>query len=711
MRPAGRCALLSVMVLSLSAALSADDPSVGRKLAVVVGINAYRANSGLRNLSTAASDAEALSTVLREQGFLVQEMTHEVARQPGRETSAPNLDYICDAIDGILSYPNLGANDAVLISFCGHGVQYVEVDEAGNKSPRFYFCPADATVKGVKSVADLTERNHLLPLDELYMQLADCTAATKLLIVDACRNDPSQPGTFRDTLESITLPKLPPPPGGIAAFFSCKANELAAEDTDLQGGVFSHFLVQGLRGAADQPLANRPADGIVTFAELSTYVANNTYAHVFEKYRVKQSPELRGEFDLNLPLARIDQRQRLQHWARQILRRAQELAITQGVNDPERMLTWLYHISEQYLRLGDIEGVRECMRAASVCDRSRISYDGTDDYQTTTALVSLAIAHAWEGDVATARQIVETVAESDMHWASLANFNTAVAIGCNGDRQQALSLLGSYLVDRPADGHYVIHHYMQLGAWDEALQVAQGGEGDNPLYALRLVAERALALRETEPANRALDALIAAATRPDLTGSELGWVTYAAEVLRRGGRPHQATEILERALASLADADFSDTSTTKDEMTLMLHVALKNWDEAAALEHASDWNSVERAKAFDGQVVDFEGLKWHGGQVTELATYVQAQQRAGHDQEVERVLRVAMNPPAGGEFEENYGISLYTAVLASQLAALERYDEADALLAAPAEDLDDKIYRLRRCAQEVYSYLGYPREI
>jgi formylglycine-generating enzyme required for sulfatase activity len=98
---------------------------------------------------------------------------------------------------------------------------------------------------------------------------------------------------------------LPPPPGGTAAFFSCKANQRAVEDPTLRQGVFTHFLVRGLLGDADLPLANKPADGIITLAELSAYVANNTYAHVYAKYKVRQSPELRGDYDLNLPLYRI----------------------------------------------------------------------------------------------------------------------------------------------------------------------------------------------------------------------------------------------------------------------------------------------------------------------------------------------------------------------------------------------------------------------
>ncbi|MFM9966258.1 MAG: SUMF1/EgtB/PvdO family nonheme iron enzyme [Planctomycetaceae bacterium] len=287
--------------------------AAGRKLAVVVGVNAYRPNSGLPTLQHAGSDAAKLSAALRANGFTVFELTHDVARQPGKETLAPNIEYIRDQIEGMLGFPNLGREDSILVALHGHGVQFEEVKtvkkngkDEEEKTPKFYFCPADATITGIKIANELTDRNHLLPLEELYEQLAGCKATTKLLIVDACRNDPTQPGVFRNGLASATLPKLPPPTGGTAAFFSCKPNQQAVEDPTLQQGVFTHFLVQGLLGKADLPLEGKPAgDGVITLSELSAYVGNNTYAHVYDKYKVRQSPELRGDYDLNLPLAKV----------------------------------------------------------------------------------------------------------------------------------------------------------------------------------------------------------------------------------------------------------------------------------------------------------------------------------------------------------------------------------------------------------------------
>tara|TARA_E500000305_G_scaffold104197_1_gene100318 strand:+ start:2029 stop:3732 length:1704 start_codon:yes stop_codon:yes gene_type:complete len=286
--------------------VSALSEAADRKLALVVGVNSYGENSNLPQLNHAENDATRLSEALRNAGYTVFEMTHDVAREKGKKVYAPNLAYIRDQIDGVLSFPNIGAGDSVLISLHGHGVQFNEVDDQGAKTSRFYFCPADSTVKDIDTANQLTVRNRLLPLDELYKSLDSCKATRKLLIVDTSRKDPTRPDVFRSGLPSSTLPKLPPPPRGIAAFFSCKANQRAIEDPELKQGVFTHFLVQGLEGSADQPVLDQPVDGVITMAELTSYVSKKTYAYVYRKYNgARQSPDIKGEFDTNLPVAKI----------------------------------------------------------------------------------------------------------------------------------------------------------------------------------------------------------------------------------------------------------------------------------------------------------------------------------------------------------------------------------------------------------------------
>ena len=77
--------------------------------------------------------------------------------------------------------------------------------------------------------------------------------ACRLLLADACRNDPVVDRSRRVTadLNSVTRPQTAQPPGGVAALFSCSAGELAFEHEELKHGVFFHYLIKGLQGEAD----------------------------------------------------------------------------------------------------------------------------------------------------------------------------------------------------------------------------------------------------------------------------------------------------------------------------------------------------------------------------------------------------------------------------------------------------------------------------
>ncbi len=88
-----RALLLTMIAFCLMAdwVWSQDEPR-GRKLAVVVGVNEYRPNQGLDTLGQAVNDARKLSEVLRNVGFTVIEMTHDVAKEPGKTILAPNAD-------------------------------------------------------------------------------------------------------------------------------------------------------------------------------------------------------------------------------------------------------------------------------------------------------------------------------------------------------------------------------------------------------------------------------------------------------------------------------------------------------------------------------------------------------------------------------------------------------------------------------------------
>jgi uncharacterized caspase-like protein len=164
-----------------------------------------------------------------------------------------------------------GADDAVIVAVAGHGLQM-------RKDARAHFCPIDADVEKPETWVDL---------EDLFAQLKECGAGGKLLIADCCRNDPKLEG-FRDTqkVESVTRPELLKPPQSVAALYSCRNGERAFEEEDaaedIHGGVFTHFLIKGLRGGAAK-------NGEVV-SELAKYLRKNVYDYVTSKHGVAQMP-------------------------------------------------------------------------------------------------------------------------------------------------------------------------------------------------------------------------------------------------------------------------------------------------------------------------------------------------------------------------------------------------------------------------------------
>jgi len=94
-------------------------------------------------------------------------------------------------------------------------------------------------------------------------------------------------------LERLTRSK------GRAIITASRTNEVSIELPELGHGIFSYFLVDGLKGAAD---LNR--DGIVSLQELYEYVEQQ----VTTKARAvggNQHPVMKGELEGALPLAKV----------------------------------------------------------------------------------------------------------------------------------------------------------------------------------------------------------------------------------------------------------------------------------------------------------------------------------------------------------------------------------------------------------------------
>lgn len=165
-------------------------------------------------------------------------------------------------------------NDVILLYFSGHGLE------------------------GCFLPVDFDGYNNKLRHQEIKQVLLQSKAKHKLCIADACHSGSLNYGLAAKGPAPVSVQRyyeaFEESDGGIALLMSSKAEELSLEDHGLRQGVFTYYLMRGLKGTAD---AN--GDYIVTVKELYKYV----YAKVREYTANVQTPVLTGDFDDNMPVA------------------------------------------------------------------------------------------------------------------------------------------------------------------------------------------------------------------------------------------------------------------------------------------------------------------------------------------------------------------------------------------------------------------------
>ena len=218
-----------------------------RHWAIVIGVDAYP--SPFQPLRYAADDAKAVAAVFQEAGVSVTLMTPDSLIQPTK----------ANIINQLQRHAELEGVDLLTVYLSGHGE---DVDGTS------YFLPMDVTDPPVESG---------LSLENLFTILNGANAKHRFVIVDACRVTPKAhfvSALSRYSEESNII------------FTACDSNQWAPEVPQLKHGLFTYFLLKGLR---DQSAAG--SDGTVTVLGLLDYVTRGIedwHAHVSEELRYPQ---------------------------------------------------------------------------------------------------------------------------------------------------------------------------------------------------------------------------------------------------------------------------------------------------------------------------------------------------------------------------------------------------------------------------------------
>jgi uncharacterized caspase-like protein len=257
---------------------------------LLVGVNEYQ-DQTLANLRYSALDCQGLGQALQEasQAFPQKEIILHHDFVEGK----PTLAAIKASLAGIVA--SAQAQDTVLFYFSGHGL----LDPNHQQT---VLCLAD------------TQRQDLLNtglrLNELLALLNTCPAHSQLVWLDACHcgnmtltgakggSDPT--GQLLDALRQRAANSK-----GFYALLSCDQGQQSWEFPDLGHGVFSYYLMRGLRGEAANEKGVIEADGLYRYVYHQTlqYIekANQQLRLINQQKRHRGEPHLYAEYSLQTP--------------------------------------------------------------------------------------------------------------------------------------------------------------------------------------------------------------------------------------------------------------------------------------------------------------------------------------------------------------------------------------------------------------------------
>lgn len=229
-----------------------------RRVALVVGVDLYE-DPALGDLSFAAKDAADLVAVFQDPAVGGYDVVLSLAGEVSQEALWNSFRAMS---------AGLQRDDTVVVYVASHGTL-----ELGARGTELYLLTSDAWLASAADtglrLADLAEALEALP------------ARRKVLILDAC-----YAGMGRSVLDERVQQKLehlrgpiPAPPAlQVSAFsahlYAAAVHQPAIEDPALQNGVYTHYLIEALKGSADLD-----ADGLIEVMEAHQWARDRTLEH------------------------------------------------------------------------------------------------------------------------------------------------------------------------------------------------------------------------------------------------------------------------------------------------------------------------------------------------------------------------------------------------------------------------------------------------
>ncbi|MBD1821545.1 caspase family protein [Cyanobacteria bacterium FACHB-DQ100] len=254
---------------------------------LLIGVNRYR-DPQLPSLQYSAIDCQGLSEALIDATQSFPQRSMQIRHDFGVPAT---LSQVRDSLKEIVR--SAQAADTILVYFSGHGVL-----ETTTQQP--ILCLTDT------QKADLL--NTGLSVAELLEQFSQCQAKQQIVWLDACHSGGM---TLRGTLPNPTqqlvrvLGRQASESQGFYALLSCDQAQQSWEFPELGHGVFTYFLMQGLRGAAADATGTIDADGLYKYVYHQTlqYIdkSNQQLRLINQQKRGRGETQLQPEYPLQTP--------------------------------------------------------------------------------------------------------------------------------------------------------------------------------------------------------------------------------------------------------------------------------------------------------------------------------------------------------------------------------------------------------------------------
>jgi hypothetical protein len=248
---------------------------LGKHWAVLVGVNQYD-DSFYPGLHVCVKDVESLHKQLTVGGFDPTYMHMLTDNTDLLPTRAEIFDALKRSAKAALH------DDLLFFYYSGHG------DRSNDTS---YLIARDSKPNSLEYTA--------VALPEVANILRESEARAKVIILDACHSGASFDGKGPKSMPPDFIKRVFEQARGQVVLASCKQGELSYEWQAQERSVFTHFLLQALKGEADYD-----EKGFVTVQDVNRYVVDGVRTWGFNQHR-SQTPNFQGVMAGDIVLVKL----------------------------------------------------------------------------------------------------------------------------------------------------------------------------------------------------------------------------------------------------------------------------------------------------------------------------------------------------------------------------------------------------------------------